>query len=368
MSWRQISGLERHIDRLSAADRSLAKRIFRVCSMQARCKCPDSMKDWVVSRFGSVAAVESQTIARVENLWTGEAALFNPLRAQRPRSRGRHDILKLTTTPEEGQACHFCRVLEMTPADAFGGGRIQGNSCVTASNTAKFEGTHGLIVFHKHDPTDFSRDELLDWLWVANRWFQEAVDIDEEAIYPFVFWNCRWRAGASLEHGHMQLTLASHRHYPRIENLRRAAQEYLQTHGTSYFEDLFQVHRSLGLAFSAHSAKVLVSLTPLRDKEVWIIGESLDGDLGSSIFSVLDALRGEAGVEAFNVGILLPPVVPRAGWHGFPVVVRILDRQSVAELPSDISALHLFAGIDAIASDPYAVMRAFAPLQAKLPE
>ena len=43
-----------------------------------------------------------------------------------------------------------------------------------------------------------------------------------QARYPFFLWNCLWRSGASILHGHAQMTLTREMHYARVESWRQA--------------------------------------------------------------------------------------------------------------------------------------------------
>ena len=44
---------------------------------------------------------------------------------------------------------------------------------------------------------------------------------DPEAVNYLLIWNCLWRAGSSIIHGHAQALLGSGSHYAAIERLRR---------------------------------------------------------------------------------------------------------------------------------------------------
>jgi hypothetical protein len=44
---------------------------------------------------------------------------------------------------------------------------------------------------------------------LAKQWFAKAHAYDPAARYPYLMWNCLWRAGGSIVHGHMQMTAAS---------------------------------------------------------------------------------------------------------------------------------------------------------------
>ena len=107
-----------------------------------------------------------------------------------------------------------------TAADLFG--RIHGQHSTTASNIAKYDGWHGVVVFENHHPLRFTEEEVADYIDTAQDWARRAHEADPEACYPFFLWNCLWRSGASILHGHAQMTLTRGMHYVKIEALRQA--------------------------------------------------------------------------------------------------------------------------------------------------
>src|SRR5438128_421544 len=99
------------------------------------------------------------------------------------------------------------------------------------------------------DPPDSMRpwiEAQFGSLEAARRWFAAAHEADPPAVYPLVLWNCLWRAGSSIEHGHFQLLMAAGRHYAEMERLRRDAGAYRAATATDYFDDLYAVHESVG--------------------------------------------------------------------------------------------------------------------------
>src|SRR5205085_805410 len=125
----------------------------------------------------------------------------------------------------------FCRPFEGTPEDVFG--RVRGAYCVTASNIAKYDALHAVIVFDDHNPLHFSRASIADVLDVAMRWGQRALATDPAARYLFFMWNCLWKAGASIVHGHAQVAAGRDMHYAKVEALRRQALAYQAQYGSS---------------------------------------------------------------------------------------------------------------------------------------
>jgi len=314
------------------------------------------MRPWVEGRFGSVGAVEEQRVVRVTDRVTLEGALFNELRASRPFEAREATDVRAEIEATRGDP--FCDPERGTPEDVFG--RVRGRRSVTASNVAKYDGFHGVVVFDEHDPLEITPESVDDLVGTALRWLRRAREADAEAVYPFLMWNCLWRAGGSVIHGHAQTTATRGSHYPKVERLRRAALAYRAEHGTSYFDDLHRAHGALGLAFDGGGAEAqgFASLTPVKEKEVVLLAPDAGAPLRRLLAGVLAGYRDRLGVSSFNVAFYLPPEVPTGeDWSGFPVVVRVVDRGDPANRTSDIGAMELYAA-SVVASDPFRVAEA----------
>ncbi len=352
-----ISVLEQVVQGLSDTERERFARIYRVDSAVGQLKAPATMHDWIRNQFGSVKAVQAQRVVKVTNLITLEGALFNELRASRP--------MEAVSTPgplrdsinELGDS--FCRPLEATPEDVFG--RVRGTHCVTASNVAKCDGFHGIVVFDEHDPLRFSAEQVADYFDTALQWARQAHCLDAEARYFFLLWNCLWRSGASILHGHMQMTLGRGIHYARVEHLRRAALLYRVAHATDYFDDLYAVHEALGLTAQWGRTRILSHLTPIKEKEVILLSKCLDEDLKEAVYRVLRCYVHELAVSSFNLALYMRPIDSVVeDWRDFPMVVRIVDRGDLNNKTADMGAMELYAS-SVISSDPFAVARALQP-------
>ncbi|MDQ2950943.1 MAG: hypothetical protein M3R54_01625 [Chloroflexota bacterium] len=318
-----------------------------------RLVAPASMHPWIAKLFGSVEAVSSQRIVRVTNTVTMEGALFNELRAMRPMEvKGADEVRALIASSRNDP---FDTPLEGTPADTFG--RITGEHGITASNVAKYDGYHGVLVFGQHDPlAPMDAATVRDHLDTARRWGEAALADDPSARYLFVMWNCLWRAGGSIVHGHMQMTATRGSHYPKIEQLRRQALAYDLASGRDYFDDLWLVHDSLGLGTGVDGARVFASLTPIKEREVWILGRpgASEASLSGAIARVVSSYR-EAGVISFNMALYLAPLGPDGeDWRRFPPIARLVDRGDPANKTSDIGAMELYAA-SVIATDPFRI-------------
>jgi hypothetical protein len=352
---RRITELDAQVALLPAEERERFDRIFHLSVTTGHVVPPQAMHAWITGQFGSVRAVRQQRIVKVTNRITLEGALFNELRARRP----------LEAPPEEGDLQQtiraatggpFCHPETGTPADTFG--RIRGGHALTASNVAKYDGWHGVIIFDEHNPLHFTAEQVADYVDTAQQWASAAHRADPEARYPFFLWNCLWRSGASILHGHAQMTLTRGMHYARVESWRQAALRYRDVHGVNYFDDLVAVYRSLGLGLGLGTATIFPSLTPLKEKETHIIGRNLDEDLKSAIFLVLSTLVERLGTQSFNLAIYQPPLTPtREDWGSFPTVVRVVDRGSLESKTADLGAMELF-GQSVVATDPFFVAEA----------
>jgi len=351
---RRITDLPHLIDALPPEDRAVANRIFDVSSTTGRLVVPEAMHAWIEEFFGSVDAVLEQRIVRVTNSVTLQGTLFNGLRASRPLDTGVG--VDLEREIEAGDARDpFCHPENDTPADVFG--RVRGEHSITASNVAKYDGFHGVVVFDDHNPLRLTPEKVSDYVSVGLEWCRKALEADPEARYPFLMWNCLWRAGGSIIHGHAQVTVTRGMHYPKVERLRRAAVSYRAEGGSDYFDDLYRVHDSLGLGIPAErNVRVFASLTPVKEKELVVIGgSSEDSSLHRTVGALLRDYVRVLGVRAFNVAFYMVPLAPtEEDWSGFPTVVHLVDRGSPANRTSDIGAMELYAA-SVVASDPFRV-------------
>ena len=352
MTDRRITELPALIENLSPNDRALAERLFEVTATTGRLDPPEAMHAWIEHSFGSVEAVTSQRIVRVTDRITLEGTLFNELRASRPLDTA--VSVDLDREIEATMGDPFCRPESGTPADVFG--RVREKYSTTASNIAKYDGFHGVVIFDDHNPLYLTPEKVSDYVDVGLEWGRQALETDPEAVYPFLMWNCLWRAGGSIIHGHAQVTATRGTHYPKVERLRRAAAAYEAEHGPDYFADLHRVHEALGLSIPLEGVRAFASLTPIKEKELVVVGrspedESLHRAVGALLRGYVDLL----GVRAFNVAFYMPPLAAtEEDWSGFPTVVYLVDRGDPANRTSDIGAMELYAA-SVVASDPFRV-------------
>jgi hypothetical protein len=353
-----IVELEARIAALPPDARAAAERIYAVSTTTGTLVAPDEMRPWIEKLFGSVESVTSQRIVRVTDRVTLEGALFNDLRARRPMSVPEKSGAEVAETIRSTENDPFCHPETGTPADDFG--RISGRLGVTASNVAKYDGYHGVLVFTAHDPlAPMDAAAIADHFTTARRWAEAAVARDPAAPYYFLMWNCLWRAGGSIVHGHMQMTTTHGMHYPKVERLRQAALAYAERHRRDYFDDVWLVHDALGLGVSVGGARVFATLTPVKERELVILGmpRSGEGTIAAGVSHALHALRS-VGVVAHDLALYLPPLAADgADWRRFPPVARLVDRGDPGNRTCDIGSMELYAA-SVIASDPFVMAAA----------
>jgi hypothetical protein len=348
-----IVDLARRIADLDSQKRTRVERIFQVTETVGHLDPPDEMRVWIEKLFGSVDAVRSQHIVRVTNRVTFEGALFNELRARRPMEAKGAEDARAEIAKSEGDP--FCHPETGTPADVFG--RIRGAHAQTASNIAKYDGFHGVLVFDEHDPTaTVDAVRLRDHFATARRWAEDARRTDPEARYFFLMWNALWRAGGSIVHAHMQMTATRGSHYPKVEAIRAVATDYRARHARDYFDDLVAAHEAVGLARRVDGAAVVATLTPIKERELVVVAPPGEDEraLVPALARALAAHRA-LGVISWNMALFLPPLSPDGGdWSAFRTHARLVDRGDPGNRTSDIGAMELFAS-GCIVADPFVV-------------
>ncbi len=370
-----IMQLESRVKELGQQEKFLFNRFFEVIAYDGRMVVPDSFREKVVGYFKDssktqdeiIAGLETQRIVRTYNRFSNEGALFNALRASRPGmkqdqlSEIRKKVDLWIEDEYKKKGCDFCNVENYTPEDPFG--RVVGKYSETAANVAKYDGWSSIVCFKKHNPLDFSEEELSDYVETGFSWFKQVSQKDESAAYPYLMWNCLPKAGASQPHGHAQVLMAVGRPYAKVSALMDVSQRYKKENGKDYFDDLFSAHNSVGLALQYGDSKVITSLTPLKEKETLVIAESRglddwDGrkNFRESVYRVLRCFIDDLGVHSFNLAVAMPGVQE----NGFPYVARIVDRGSIFNPVADMGGMELY-GEPVIGSDPYKVMDKLQP-------
>jgi hypothetical protein len=336
-----------------------ADRLLDVHPIEGDTYPPSELHGWLTATFGSVNAVRHQSLVRVTNLATLDATIFAPLRARRPIDGPGHGDLAAEIAATEGDP--FCEPMTGTPADPFG--RVRGQRMVTGANAALADAHHAVLVFDDHDPLAFDASLVRDVFATGRAWADRARDADPAAANYLLIWNCLWRAGGSIVHGHAQALLGSHRHHARIERFLRDIGGFHDRHAADLVRDLVGVHDDLGLAVTRDGVTTIAHLTPAKERELLVVGQpgSDERDLAfaDAVARALIAYRDHLGVRSFNLALWRPPLgsAVAAGWEGFPTMVRIVDRGDPFSRPSDIGAMELY-GTPIVGHDPYDVIAA----------
>src|SRR5262249_35412294 len=187
----------------------------------------------------------------------------------------------------------------------------------TAGNLTKADGWHGVGIFREHDPLAIHQELVDDVFTVSALWAERAHALDALARHYFLFWNCLRRAGASILHGHVQMTLSQQMAQAKVEGLRAAAERYRRETGRDYLTDLVVAHRALGLVVDDGPGLVrFASLTPVKEREVIHLAlapaqSSWRGHLtmlSQSLAETLRIMMREYGVLAFNIAVSGQPL------------------------------------------------------------
>ena len=345
--------LLKEIKSLSQSERELFERIFQVWETKGELIPPTEMIPWIEQNIGHVDSVTVQDFIKITNTIMYEGAIFNDLRTQRPITMD-SNFTEMMAQIDSAKGGPFESPLTGTPSDTFG--RIKGEYCITASNLLKYDGLHGLIIFNDHNPLLFTRERMRDYFTVAKKWFKKAYLSNKKAIYPVYTWNCLWRAGASIIHGHSQLALTEGRAYAKIEQLRYLSLRYQEKYRTNYFDDLYSIHQSLGLGIKVGNIRLITKLTPIKEKEVMIMADNFDDELADRISDVLNVYKEKLEMLSFNLSIILPPMekTPEV-WEHVQVIVRIVDRGKLSVRSTDFASMELYCE-SVIESNQYVVI------------
>lgn len=377
-----IIELEDKLNSLKTEDKEsykIFKRIYSVYSGTGTMKIPPGLKNKVVGYFSTkdesgnptethkqvLHKLENQKIVKTFNRWTGEGALFNCMRTNRP-GMGKEDLKnqknKLSQLINESQKnCDFCQPDQYTPEDVFG--RIKGKHSITASNIAKYDVWSSLVIFKNHDPLKFTLEELSDYIDTGFHWFDKVFQTDETYKCPFFVWNCLYKAGASQIHGHAQILMGKDIPYAKVEVLKKAQSNYQKRYHEKshkgldphYFQDLYQAHHALGLGYTVDGVSLYASITPAKEKEITILlpeSPSTHKNSKKVIFNILRCFIDVLGVHSYNLSIYCPP---RDREYDFPYLIKIVDRGSIFRPPADMGGMELF-GSTVVADDPYEII------------
>lgn len=316
--------------------------------------------------FAKYKAPSCQEVIYVRNRHTEDVCVFNPNRSRKPQS-----FRRKAETLEKGNtdACDFCQYERGTAEDTFG--RIEGKFVTTASNLFKYIAPYQAVAFlkQKHDLLDFSLAEFRDYLDVSARWFR-AADADwrgkggdDGALKPLIVWNGGERSGASQGHSHIQLLYSAYS-FPDQARLEKVMREYNSLAG-DYYADLVEAHSDIGLSHRLESAAIFVSLLPLKNRDMVVVGERgiEDEAFQTLLFCGLRTLIDELGSSSFNLGIYSGKAEVAGTSNELTdgrVIGRIVSRGQAGStsVASDFGGLEVFAGASIGSDCPFTVKQA----------
>ncbi|XP_066931524.1 uncharacterized protein [Clytia hemisphaerica] len=325
----------------------------------------DSPKD-------AITRAENQVIVRIVNKWTFEQTLFNPIRSRRPlninnkENRSKED--EKDALSAVSSSCDFCMREEYTAIDSWG--RIERKTAITASNCAKYDAFHSMIIFKDHHPLKYSKELLTDIFSICEEWFLRAHETNEKAIYPMFSWNCQGRAGASQIHGHAHVLLGENFPYGRYQYLQHVAKNYnLANPNRNYFMDLISTSRTLGLAKSVGESTILINLTPGFPYDLIVLSWNFNQDFQDAMNEAIKLLTQQFGSVSFNVTISFPPLedgkvrktidancLKEALCKEFapmPYIGCLIDRGDPSSMASDMCGQRILLGNNLVPTDPF---------------
>ncbi|MDY6917886.1 MAG: hypothetical protein SVP26_08105 [Chloroflexota bacterium] len=327
-------------------------------------------------QFGS----EVQTIEYRLDPLTGSEARLNLRRARRVKQAQRTGA-DLSLVLEGSKAdCFFCpenmesQTPEFPPA-LSPEGRIRKGECVVFPNLFPFARYHAvgtLTARHYLDLDEFTPEMLSNNLAATREYLARVHGLNPGTRYPMWIWNHMPPSGASVIHPHVQIVVDCSP-APEVERVLQGGEQYLRTHGVSYWDDLVGRERELGERYIGEneSLVVLASYAPRGNRDVQLVFKNASGIAGldekqTTDFSkaIVQVLRGykEMGVDSFNlvtysgpIGEELPyhrlsaRVISRPGFHPFYTsdcgfMERFFDVWVIESLPEDVAKgmRHLF--------------------------
>ena len=207
------------------------------------------VQKWMNGNEELVEATKKQTIIFVDNKWSLESVVFNPVRAKRPGGQGVGSVAEYVKNliAKAKETCDFCSYEKYTATDSFG--RIESERTIAISNTFKIEKYHGMIVFKEHDPVHFNQDQFIDAMDLAMKWFKKTNLLVPDHKYRHMYWDILPKASASQVHPHIHMALANYAYYAKWNRLHKAGLKFSESiPNTNYWSAVLQVHNTLGLS------------------------------------------------------------------------------------------------------------------------
>lgn len=316
---------------LSGNDREIFTSIMKV-SVQVGQLESDTM---------SLDGLRRQPVVKIHNTREHIVAKIGEVRSRKPQEPVDVSILDAQIKDKAGNDVLCLEKFETeTPFHAFG--RIRGASSATGANLYSASKFHTMLSFFEHDPrVTPTREQFLDRLDVADRFYEAAHQADERAMYSSFGQNNLDRSGASLWfHGHAHLQQELDSHEGAMEGLLDVFHIHKWRTGRDYFQDLFRAHQVVGLGVERSGVMVMPFLTPLRERHIRMIAYSFDEAQRDVLFRIVSYFMDKEGfgAKAFNFTIVYRPIsYDGRDWGGFPAIIAdIIDRGDISKRNNDV--------------------------------
>ena len=209
----------------------------------------ERLEKWLNGDKNLIRSTENQSLVFIDNLYSHESVVFNPVRSNRPGVSSNSTFIYLQKLLDSSKTeCDFCSYEKYTASDSFG--YMKSKHAVVVSNAFKIEMFHGMLLLFNHDYKNISETQFLSGINLALKWFQKTHSLIPSHEYRIMYWDILPKASASQVHPHLHLTLGDYSYYSKWNSLYHTALHYSsQNKGSSYFQQLIDIHDTLGLVF-----------------------------------------------------------------------------------------------------------------------
>lgn len=363
-----IEDLQKFVDLLKSSRKSICRDYYEsfVKIYQIRVKYTSiviselfmlKMKKWLNNDQKLIQAAKNQSLIFVDNLYSQESVVFNPVRANRPGvSAGDTKIYVEKIIKDSLHGCDFCNYQKYTASDDFG--YMESKYAVVISNSFKIERYHGMALFRSHDPIHFTQLQYIDTINLALKWFRRTNELVPGHQYRVMYWDVLPKASASQIHPHFHLTLGDYAYYAKWNILYKAGLMFSKHHTQrNYWKTVLEVHSALGLTVSFGQASVLAYITPQKDFEVIVISQKPCLDFFRLVYFTIRTFIDNMEQYSLSMGFVFPKMhTDYTKGDELPMMVRIVSRGAADSARSDISSFDLF-GTANVNKDPFKVIR-----------
>lgn len=207
----------------------------------------------------------------------------------------------------------------------------------------------------------FTSSMLADGFRACLQYFERVKAVAPEAKYPAIVMNFLPPAGSTITHMHMQ-ALASDVPLQATSELLESSRSYFEKHGSSYWMDLIETEKQLGVRYLGKTGNVhwITPFAPLGLNEAqavipnkFSLDQITDDDIKGLAAGIVKVLMfyHDTGVQSFNGAMYSGPL--QGAENYFRVGFRIVSRYGYkARFVSDIWALQYLLGEHEIYESP----------------